>query len=119
MPLLSLKVKAGELVQKGTPLALIGNEGGSSGFHLHFELWKGERRGPSSSGTELCDPLDYLPFFAANGGVISGDVAYKQVKYGGSTPSPKVFRQGTGESVKKVESKPILISAKEAAKLNF
>ena len=116
MPLASLKVKTGESVQKGTPLALIGDEGGSSGFHLHFELWKGERRGPSSSGTELCDPLDYLPFFAANGGVISGDVAYKQTKYGGSSPSPKVFRQGTGESVKKVEPKPIITSTKDINK---
>jgi hypothetical protein len=116
MPLASIKVKAGELVQKGTPLALIGNEGGSTGPHLHFELWKGERRGPSSSGTELCDPLDYLPFFAANGGVISGDVAYKQVKYGGSTPSPKVFRQGTGESVKRIEPKPIITSTKDINK---
>jgi murein DD-endopeptidase MepM/ murein hydrolase activator NlpD len=119
MPLLSLRVKVGESVQRGTPLALIGDEGGSSGFHLHFELWKGERRGSSSAGTELCDPLDYLPFFAANGGVISGDVAYKQIKYGGSSPSPKVFRQGTGESVKKVEATTILKSTKEAAKLNF
>jgi murein DD-endopeptidase MepM/ murein hydrolase activator NlpD len=116
VPLASLKVKAGELVQKGTPLALIGNEGNSFGFHLHFELWKGERRGPGSPGTEVCDPLDYLPFFAANGGVITGDVAYAGIKYGGSDASPKVISQGTGQSVKKIEAKPILSSTKDLAK---
>jgi hypothetical protein len=107
MPLASIKVKAGDPVQKGTAIGLIGNEGGSTGFHLHFELWKGERRGPGSPNTELCDPLDYLPFFAANGGIIQGDIAKTYTKYGGSASTPK---QGTGDYVKPIQSKPAISS---------
>ena len=63
MPLSSIKVAVGDTVSKGQQIAVIGNEGGSFGYHLHFELWTGDRAG-------LLDPIDYLPMFASNGGTI-------------------------------------------------
>ena len=63
MPLSSIKVAAGDIVTKSQQLAVIGTEGKSTGFHLHFELWEGDR-------VKLLDPIDYLPFFKANGGII-------------------------------------------------
>jgi murein DD-endopeptidase MepM/ murein hydrolase activator NlpD len=63
MPLLSIKVAVGDTVTKGQQLAVIGTEGKSTGYHLHFELWEGDR-------VKLLDPIDYLPFFKANGGIV-------------------------------------------------
>ena len=63
MPKLSIKVAAGDTVTKGQQLAVIGTEGKSTGYHLHFELWEGDR-------VKLLDPIDYLPFFKANGGIV-------------------------------------------------
>ena len=55
----------GRTVTKGQQIAWVGNEGTSTGYHLHFELWDNMSR----SGSPL-DPLDYLPYFAGKGGVI-------------------------------------------------
>jgi peptidoglycan DL-endopeptidase RipA len=59
----SITVATGQTVTKGQQIALVGNEGASTGYHLHFELWEGNRR-------ILLDPMDYLPFFRSNGGNI-------------------------------------------------
>jgi len=67
----SIKVKVGDTVSKGTPLAMVGNEGTSGGHHLHLELWKDLDYYPSLAqkgnvtfrNAHLCDPLDYLPWF--------------------------------------------------------
>jgi murein DD-endopeptidase MepM/ murein hydrolase activator NlpD len=76
MPLDSIRVKPGETVTKGQPIALLGNEGASGGYHLHFELWKGDRK-------TVLDPLDYLPFFESNGGDIPDNtIVRKGGKYG-------------------------------------
>jgi hypothetical protein len=63
MALRSILVRAGDTVTRGQQIALVGNEGTSTGYHLHFELWEGDRR-------ILLDPMDYLPFFRSNGGNI-------------------------------------------------
>jgi murein DD-endopeptidase MepM/ murein hydrolase activator NlpD len=67
MPEKSITVNVGDKVTKTQQIALIGNEGTSTGYHLHFELWKGDRK-------DLLDPMDYLPFFKTNGGDIADNV---------------------------------------------
>lgn len=63
VPVNSISVRAGDTVTRGQQIALVGNEGTSLGYHLHFELWKGDR-------ATLLDPVDYLPYFQSNGGTI-------------------------------------------------
>jgi murein DD-endopeptidase MepM/ murein hydrolase activator NlpD len=63
MALNSILVRAGDTVTRGQQIASVGTEGTSTGYHLHFELWEGDR-------SKLLDPMDYLPFFKANGGNI-------------------------------------------------
>lgn len=47
MPLDSITVKPGDTVKAGQQIAGIGNEGGSTGPHLHYEEWPGGRGGGS------------------------------------------------------------------------
>lgn len=73
------EIKRGAKVKKGQKLGLIGTEGSiSTGLHLHFELY--EVIGSNLRGIPL-DPLDYLPFFEENGGIIKGKKAQTNVKY--------------------------------------
>ena len=44
-------VQEGEIVKQGQKVAESGNTGLSTGPHLHYSLWKGEK---------LLDPMDYL-----------------------------------------------------------
>ena len=44
-------VQEGEMVKQGQKVAESGNTGLSTGPHLHYSLWKGEK---------LLDPMDYL-----------------------------------------------------------
>ncbi|MBQ5708492.1 MAG: M23 family metallopeptidase [Anaerotignum sp.] len=44
-------VEEGEMVKQGQKVAESGNTGLSTGPHLHYSLWKGEK---------LLDPMDYL-----------------------------------------------------------
>jgi hypothetical protein len=80
MPLDSIDVKQNDLVTKGQHIAYIGNEGTSTGFHLHFELWKGNIAFNRSGGIFL-DPVDYLPFFSLNGGNVPGNIMNVQQQY--------------------------------------
>jgi murein DD-endopeptidase MepM/ murein hydrolase activator NlpD len=53
----SIRVRAGQRVRTGQRLAGVGSTGGSSGPHLHFEIWVG---GGWYTGGHPVDPLRYL-----------------------------------------------------------
>lgn len=52
-----IKVKAGQQVTAGQQIAAVGNEGQSTGPHLHFELWEG---GTRLRGGHAVDPMPWL-----------------------------------------------------------
>lgn len=80
MPLGGIQVKSGQQVTRGTSLGYLGSEGRSTGFHLHFELYKGGFKGV------IADPGDYLPLFASDGGPVPGDLALAGTRYGEGSP---------------------------------
>lgn len=59
-----LRVKTGDIVKAGDHIADIGNNGQSTGAHLHFEYWEGGRL---QGGTAI-DPLAKLPDIAHQSG---------------------------------------------------
>jgi murein DD-endopeptidase MepM/ murein hydrolase activator NlpD len=59
----SLLVSKGDQVAAGQPIAQVGNTGGSSGPHLHFEIWEGAWY----NGGHPIDPLPILKSWEAAG----------------------------------------------------
>lgn len=59
-----IHVKPGQQVKAGDHIADIGNAGGSTGPHLHFEYWEGGRM---QGGTAI-DPVTLLPGIPKQGG---------------------------------------------------
>lgn len=51
-----IKVKKGDTVRAGDPIAVVGSSGDATGPHLHFEVWSGS---PKTNGKPL-DPKVYL-----------------------------------------------------------
>jgi murein DD-endopeptidase MepM/ murein hydrolase activator NlpD len=49
-------VREGQRIRTGQRIGEVGSTGGSSGPHLHFEIW----RGAWFDGGEAIDPLPYL-----------------------------------------------------------
>lgn len=64
-----IHVKPGQQVKAGDHIADIGNAGGSTGPHLHFEYWEGGRL---QGGTAL-DPVSLLPDIARQSGSGGGE----------------------------------------------
>ncbi|MDV7246355.1 MULTISPECIES: peptidoglycan DD-metalloendopeptidase family protein [Rhodococcus] len=65
-----IHVKPGQQVKAGEHIADIGNAGGSTGPHLHFEYWQGGRL---QGGTAL-DPVTVLPDIAEQNSTDGGDL---------------------------------------------
>lgn len=59
-----IHVKPGQQVKAGDHIADIGNAGGSTGPHLHFEYWEGGRL----QGGKAIDPVTLLPAISAQNG---------------------------------------------------
>jgi murein DD-endopeptidase MepM/ murein hydrolase activator NlpD len=60
----SVSVRAGQRVALGSPLALSGNTGNSSGPHLHFVVQRATEAGLVSIPYEFSQPVGTLPNFA-------------------------------------------------------
>lgn len=56
MELDSIEVEEGDSVSQGDQIAGVGNEGNSTGAHLHFEVWDGGR----FDGGDTIDPEEWL-----------------------------------------------------------
>jgi murein DD-endopeptidase MepM/ murein hydrolase activator NlpD len=56
----SLTVKAGQKIQAGTRLGIMGTTGASTGKHLHFEILKGKAYRFSPDGKGYLDPLKFV-----------------------------------------------------------
>ena len=56
----SIKVKAGQKIEAGTVLGVMGTSGMSTGVHLHWEIWKGKEHGWSADGKGFVEPLAFV-----------------------------------------------------------
>lgn len=56
----SFQVKAGQKVNAGDVLGIMGTSGMSTGRHLHWEIWKGKTHGWSADGKGFVEPIGFI-----------------------------------------------------------
>lgn len=56
----SVKVKAGQKIEAGTVVGIMGTSGMSTGIHLHWEIWKGKTHGWSADGKGFVEPISFV-----------------------------------------------------------
>lgn len=92
-------VKAGDRVRAGQQIGVVGNEGQSTGPHLHFEVWGS----PGRLGGVHQDPAPYLAGAAQPGGAVARPVG----KQGGTIFGVDVSEHQDGMSLKRAASEGI------------
>lgn len=55
----SIQVKTGQKVEAGTVLGVMGTSGMSTGVHLHWEIWKGQKHGWTDNGKGFVEPIEF------------------------------------------------------------
>ena len=94
-----IMVKAGERVRAGQQIGVVGNEGQSTGPHLHFEVWGS----PGRLGGSHQDPAPYLA-----GAAQPGDSAARPVgKQGGTIYGIDISEHNDGLSCVKAKQEGI------------
>ncbi len=92
-------VKAGDRVRAGQKIGVVGNEGESTGPHLHFEVWGS----PGRLGGAHQDPAPYLAGAAQPGNTVARPVR----KQGGTLFGVDVSEHQDGMSLKRAASEGI------------
>lgn len=67
----SIQVKAGQKVEAGTVLGVMGTSGTSTGVHLHLEFWKGEKHGWTADGSGFLEPIEFIKSVIASEKVVA------------------------------------------------
>lgn len=88
-------VKAGDRVRAGQQIGVVGNEGESTGPHLHFEVWGA----PGRLGGAHQDPAPYLAGAAQPGNAVARPVG----KQGGTLFGVDVSEHQNGMSLRKAK----------------
>lgn len=94
-----IMVKAGDRVRAGQQIGVVGNEGKSTGAHLHFEVWGS----PGRLGGPHQDPAPYLAGAAQPGEAVARPVG----KQGGTLIGTDISEHQDGMSLKRAASEGI------------
>ena len=94
-----IMVKAGDRVRAGQQIGVVGNEGESTGPHLHFEVWGS----PGRLGGAHQDPAPYLAGAAQPGNTVARPVG----KRGGTLFGVDVSEHQDGMSLKQAKREGI------------
>lgn len=94
-----IMVKAGDRVRAGQQIGVVGNEGQSTGAHLHFEVWGS----PGRLGGAHQDPAPYLAGAAQPGEAVARPVG----KQGGTLYGVDLSEHQDGMSLKRAASEGI------------
>ena len=94
-----IQVQAGDRVREGQQIGVVGNEGESTGPHLHFEVWGS----PGRLGGAHQDPAPYLAGAAQPGNAVARPVG----KQGGTLFGVDVSEHQDGMSLKRAASEGI------------
>jgi murein DD-endopeptidase MepM/ murein hydrolase activator NlpD len=100
----SMKVKAGQKIEAGTVLGIMGTSGMSTGIHLHWEIWKGKEHGWSPDGKGFVEPISFVE------ALIKMEEAKGFANVATPEDAPAEIIK-VAEPVKKVAAKPVAQSA--------